>query len=223
MISVVLLDVGGVLLLPDAGERAARLAGFGARPGGHDGVAVHYAAVAAFDASGERNDYRRHYAEMLGVPREHSQQAAESGAFSRPWPVVVPGARGVLDDLACAGLRLVVVSDSDGTVEAQLATAGLAQAGVGKGAILDAVYDSHLVGARKPDPLMFRTALAAAGVGPHQAVMIGDSVRCDMEGAAAAGISGLHLDPIGSCTAAGHTDIVDVREAAETIVSWCRG
>lgn len=223
MTSVVLLDVGGVLLLPDVVEMAARLAGFGARPGGHDGVVVHYAAVAAFDASGEPDVYRRRYAEMLGVATEHSRRAAESGAFSGPWPVVVQGARDALHELLVAGLRLVVVSDSDGTVEAQLAEAGLAQVGVGQGAVLDAICDSHLVGARKPDPLMFRTALAAAGVGSDQAVMVGDSVRCDVKGAAALTIPGLHVNPTGSCTAVGHTDVVDVREAAEIIVSWPRG
>lgn len=40
----------------------------------------------------------------------------------------------------------------------------------------------------KPAPEIFRKALEAAGHAPHEAVMVGDSLRCDVGGAKAAGL-----------------------------------
>jgi putative hydrolase of the HAD superfamily len=50
-----------------------------------------------------------------------------------------------------------------------------------------------VVGAAKPEPLIFQTALAAAGCAAAAAVHVGDSVAYDVEGARRAGIRPLLL------------------------------
>lgn len=208
---VVLLDVGGVLLLPAADRIATHLTGWGARPSGHDDALVHYEAVAAFDRSGDMRDYRRRYAEMVGVPTSASDRAARSAAFRGPWRRVVPGAREALHRLALEFL-LAVVSDSDGSVSDQLKHAGVAQVGQGIGVQLRTVCDSAHLGVEKPHRKMFQTALDTLGAMPHEAVMIGDSLHCDVGGAQNLGIRPIHVSPYG-CSVSGHDDVADVAAA----------
>jgi FMN phosphatase YigB (HAD superfamily) len=47
----------------------------------------------------------------------------------------------------------------------------------------------------KPDPRIFRLALERAGVGPDEAVYVGDLYSVDIRGARAAGIEAVLLDP----------------------------
>ena len=79
------------------------------------------------------------------------------------------------------GLRLVVASNWDCSLPDALAATGL-------GPRLDGTITSAQAGAAKPDPSIFRAALAAAGVPASAAVHVGDSPREDVEGARAAGI-----------------------------------
>ncbi len=57
----------------------------------------------------------------------------------------------------------------------------------------DAVVTSQDARCYKPDPAIFRRALAALGVEPHRAVHIGDSLHSDIGGAGALGISTVWL------------------------------
>jgi putative hydrolase of the HAD superfamily len=104
------------------------------------------------------------------------------------WSEVLPGVPEALAALRDAGIRRVVVSNSDGTVEQGLADAGL-------GHLLDAVVDSAVVGVEKPHPGIFEHALAAAGVRPSRALHVGDLYAVDVVGARAAGVHALLLDP----------------------------
>ena len=54
--------------------------------------------------------------------------------------------------------------------------------------LVDFVLVSEEFGVAKPDPEIFREALTLAGVGPTEAIFVGDSVEFDMVGAHAAGI-----------------------------------
>ena len=53
-------------------------------------------------------------------------------------------------------------------------------------------------GVAKPDPAIFERALARAGVAPHEALHVGDSLREDYHGARAAGLSALLLERHGT-------------------------
>lgn len=45
----------------------------------------------------------------------------------------------------------------------------------------------------KPDPRIYRLALDQLGTAPAETMMVGDSIKCDVHGSSALGISGFHL------------------------------
>jgi putative hydrolase of the HAD superfamily len=80
-----------------------------------------------------------------------------------------------------AGFALACVSDWDVGVGRQLERAGL-------GSFLDVVVSSAEIGAKKPDPRVFRAALERLGITPERALHIGDG-EGDRVGALAAGLA----------------------------------
>ncbi len=109
------------------------------------------------------------------------------------WSSVAGDTPEALARLRAAGLRLGVVSNSDGRVEAALEAAGLLQ-------YFDVVLDSALVGVEKPDPAIFRAALDALGVRPDEALYVGDLYEVDVLGARAAGMDAVLLCPGGAAS-----------------------
>lgn len=61
--------------------------------------------------------------------------------------------------------------------------------------LVDALVVSEEVGASKPDPEIFRVALARLDCAPEDAVMVGDSWSADIAGARAAGIRAVWFNP----------------------------
>ncbi|HKX27273.1 MAG TPA: HAD-IA family hydrolase [Blastocatellia bacterium] len=92
-----------------------------------------------------------------------------------------------LKALKARGLRLAVLSNFDRRLERLLRELEL-------DGYFDAIYISSRMGAAKPDPLIFREALARQQLRPSQALHIGDSRREDFEGAAAAGIKPILIE-----------------------------
>lgn len=60
---------------------------------------------------------------------------------------------------------------------------------------MDVVVVSEEVGMAKPDPAIFWLALRQLGVGPEEAVYVGDSLEHDLRGAAAAGLAFVWMNP----------------------------
>ena len=207
-IAGVILDVGGVLMLPDhqRTQEALQAVGVAADPAAID--RAHYLAISAFDGSGTADAYRSAYLEALGVPAD-AMARATAELFERPWPwsTVHRESVGTLRLLADRGIPIAIVSNSDGTVEERLRSYQICQVGAGSGACVTVVVDSALVGIAKPDPRIFEPALHALGLSPDRTVFVGDSVRVDVEGARAAGIRPLHFDPYRLCRANRHEDI----------------
>jgi putative hydrolase of the HAD superfamily len=112
------------------------------------------------------------------------------GRANRLWRQVLPGVPEGLRAFRELGLRLVVVSNSDGSAERGLEEAGLR-------AFFDDVLDSAVVGYEKPDPRIFEHALERSGAEPERAVHVGDLFHPDVTGARAAGIHAVLLDPYG--------------------------
>lgn len=101
----------------------------------------------------------------------------------------------VLAALRSAGARIVVVSNWDVSLHGVLRDTGL-------DGLVDAVLTSAEEGVAKPDPELFRRALAAAGgVAPHEALHAGDDLDADVGGARAAGIPVVLVDRDGSLRA----------------------
>ena len=86
--------------------------------------------------------------------------------------------------------RLGVVSNFYGNLEAVLDGAGL-------GSLFAALIDSHCVGAMKPDPAIFHAALEALRANPETAVLVGDSLHRDREGARRTGMRFIWMVPQG--------------------------
>jgi putative hydrolase of the HAD superfamily len=105
------------------------------------------------------------------------------------WRIVPPGTHETLKRLRAEGVKVGVVSNADGRVEAQLAAVDLT-------AHLDFVIDSHRVGVEKPDPRIFKMGLERTGVAPEDALYVGDMYEIDVVGARAAGIPGVLVDPL---------------------------
>jgi putative hydrolase of the HAD superfamily len=86
---------------------------------------------------------------------------------------------------------LVVVSNWDSSLADVLDRIGI-------GEQVDGVVTSAGAGAAKPDPAIFRVALARVGVRAAQALHIGDSLVEDVAGARAAGVGAVWLDRTGA-------------------------
>lgn len=130
----------------------------------------------------------------------------------RLWSAVLPGVADALARARALGLRVVVVSNSDGTAEAGMVACGLR-------AQVDAVVDSHVFGAEKPDRRIFEHALALAGAAPARAIHVGDLHAVDVVGAAGAGIHAVLLDPFGDWPDMGCATAPDLGTIVERLAS----
>ena len=144
-------------------------------------------------ADDERIDatWRRYHGVMLaelGLPELHdrvidkilaTQYAPDSWElYPDVWPTV--------GELRSAGLRLGIVSDWGSNLLPIIERLGLATE-------LDFVLASGAVGLSKREPALYRLAAARAGVEPGEALMVGDTISADVEGAEAAGMDGILL------------------------------
>jgi putative hydrolase of the HAD superfamily len=227
--SAILLDAGGVLVFPSEDVLLPPLTAAGVP---FDTAALeraHYHAMmvqdlaAAPPAAGTWwREYLVSFIAACGVPEARSRDlAAEIAgvATDHSWANVGSGAVGGLRALAALGLPMGVVSNSDGTVEAELRRLGLCYAPPAQepaGIPVGVVVDSAVAGVAKPDPAIFRIALDALGVPPSRTVLhVGDSLRFDVAGALAAGLQPVHLDPYGFCPAPeGHPHVRALAELA---------
>jgi putative hydrolase of the HAD superfamily len=129
------------------------------------------------------------------------------GKGQKLWSSVDAQTRRALDEFSGLGLRMAVVSNSDGTAEAGIKALGLRD-------FFDLVIDSAVVGYEKPDKRIFQVALEAVGVEASRAIYIGDLYSVDVLGARAAGIHPVLLDPHGDW---GEVDCLTVTNLNELV------
>jgi HAD superfamily hydrolase (TIGR01509 family) len=103
------------------------------------------------------------------------------------WEDVREEAIPALEKLRALGLRRVVVSNANGRLRAAFDRIGLTRH-------VDDIVDSTEVGYEKPDPGIFRTAMARAATEPARVLHVGDLYHVDVLGARGAGIRGILLD-----------------------------
>jgi putative hydrolase of the HAD superfamily len=197
-----LLDAGDTLLFLDAAAVSVALAdeGVALLPAAIDGAA--HAAKQSYQralARGERHedgwtvlvqqllvsaglasDVARRV--LPALRRVHDQHY-----FWRRVPAELPLA---LTRARAAGLRLGVVSNSEGRIAAMLERAGIASH-------FEVVVDSHLEGVAKPNPEIFRRALVRMQLAAARTLYAGDIPEVDVLGARAAGMEGVVVDPLG--------------------------
>jgi FMN phosphatase YigB (HAD superfamily) len=204
----VLLDAGGVFLLPEherivgAVERAECRVDAGVLDD------AHYTGAAAFttaldveaDWAGCWRGYLDSYIAAFAAPdddREEIHRHLDSEfADAALWLRVIPGCREGLRALAETGVRLGIVSNADGLIGERLRALEIAQVGPGLGVELDCVIDSGAVGIMKPDPRIFQIALDAMGLSAEDAWYVGDMPAIDVVGARRAGLHAVLVDPL---------------------------
>ena len=91
----------------------------------------------------------------------------------------------VFTALRAHGLKLGLVSNTGRNLDAFLRHHGLE---------VDVAVSSGIHGKTKPHPTIFQAALLRLAVDPPAAVMVGDSIEDDVEGAKAVGMRGVLLD-----------------------------
>jgi len=111
------------------------------------------------------------------------------------WTRPVPGASDALRALARQGVRIAIVSNSDGTVEQLLRDQDVCQVGPGSGVAVDAIVDSSVVGAAKPDPRIFKYFCDNFDLRPEQIIYI-DDLQHNVEAARTIGMHAIRFsDP----------------------------
>jgi putative hydrolase of the HAD superfamily len=196
VLRAVLFDAGNTLVFLDYARLAEGVGAALGLPLSGEGLSRHAsdAARAMERAAGSDQQRAAVYLEVLfllgGVPAERLGEARDClGRMHRErhlWSSTAERSAESLARLRAAGLRLGVVSNSDGRVEQALEAAGLRH-------YFDVVVDSALVGVEKPDPRIFQAALDALGVAPEEALYVGDLYEVDVVGAQTAGIQAVLL------------------------------
>lgn len=214
--SAILFDAGGVLLFPDPERVLPAIHEAGVHPSQGDLIRAHYYAMTATENDrDEAGDwwaaYLREYIAFCGVPAGDATALAARMARSITgfaWTQVNPVAPQTLRALAASGITLGVVSNADGNVQEALCRLGVCHVPTvdpHDGCVtVGTVIDSTVVGVWKPDPGIFHLALAELGLAAADSILyVGDTLRYDVAGALAAGLTPVHLDPFGDCSAPG--------------------
>ncbi len=105
------------------------------------------------------------------------------------WSKVPDGLPDALQALRLTGVRVALVSNSEGMLDSLFSALGIR-------ACFDFLGDSGVVGVEKPDPAFFAMALAACKSTSDRALHLGDTFATDVLGARAAGIRTALVDPL---------------------------
>jgi putative hydrolase of the HAD superfamily len=198
------LDAGGVLVNPNWDRAAAVLQ--------RHGIAITASQLAAAEPAVKRqldvaptvratNDEQRGflYFDLIlaraGISRSPATDAALADLKQfhdrdNTWDAIPDDVRPALSRLRAAGLRIVVVSNTNGTLRRLLDRVGLSP-------LVDGVVDSTEEGVEKPDPQLFRIGLERFGADPGATIHCGDLYEIDIVGARAAGLPAVLLDAAG--------------------------
>ena len=199
---VVVLDAGGVLIYPNWWRVSDALA--------KQGVTVSAEALIAADPRARRElddtrtigtttDASRGWLFFdlvlahAGTARSDATAAALADLHayhtaSNLWEYVPDNVVPALEALRGRGLRLVVVSNANGTLRAHMDRLDLTRR-------FDCVLDSADEGVEKPDARFFDIALARSGATRDTTIHVGDLYHVDVVGARSAGLQTMLLDP----------------------------
>lgn len=125
-----------------------------------------------------------------------SQDAARASSAAKQeherfnlWRKVPDGLKAALRRARAHGLRLGIVSNSEGALIDLLDRVGLSEH-------FETIIDSGREGVRKPDPEIFRLALSRMGIPSQGVLYVGDIPDVDVVGARAAGLDAVLIDTL---------------------------
>jgi HAD superfamily hydrolase (TIGR01549 family) len=232
MLETVFLDAGGVFLYPNWWRVSDALAKYGVHVAPEALKAADPRARRELDdlqVIGGTTDASRGWLffdlilAQAGVERSEGTAAAlaELHAYhttSNLWEYVPDTVLPALEALRQRGLRIVVVSNANGTLRAHLDRLGLTPR-------FDVVLDSADEGVEKPDPRFFEIALERTGARRETTIHVGDLYYVDVMGARRAGLRGVLLDeadlrPDADCPRVRSLDELVRRISAGEFDSW---
>jgi putative hydrolase of the HAD superfamily len=202
-----LFDAGGTLVFPDEELLARTVASEGCVLEPERFYEAHFRLVYRYDVylretsaplplSGTVPPPRKYFMSLLtcaGAPEEIAERVVDRLVSRHKetslWTFTKPWVTETLAHLRREGIRMSVISNSDGRVHQQLEACGITP-------YLEAVFDSGIVGIEKPDPELFHHALKELGLAPADALYVGDIYNVDVLGANRAGVGAVHLDPL---------------------------
>ncbi len=170
-----------------------------------------------------RDHLRRNFIDYL---REHGRTATVEDCawfeatydgmhvkLCRPYP----DALAIVRRLRALGLHVGLLTDVDEKFVRPVLDA------VGLSPLLDSVTTSEAVGVGKPNPRIFRAALAKAGCAPSETVLVGDSAKRDVAGAKAVGMHTLYLQRSEARAPEADFTARTLREAADIVEDLAHG
>jgi HAD superfamily hydrolase (TIGR01509 family) len=203
-IETVFLDAGGVLVFPNW-ERVSEIFarhGIGvsadalraADPAARFAVDQAHHVVSTTDADRGSMYFRMVFA-GAGIPDDAPIQPAleELWAYHTEhnlWEYVPPDVVPALERLHDLGLTLAVASNANGALHRAFDRLGLTRH-------FQAICDSCVEGAEKPDPRFFEIVLQRSGGRPETTLHVGDLYHVDVVGAQRAGLRAALMDPFG--------------------------
>jgi putative hydrolase of the HAD superfamily len=205
----VLLDAGGVFLLPEARRIRSAFARGGVDVAPDRLADAHYRAARTFttgldpeaDWAGSWSTYLAAYVDAAAGtvedPDEVHRHLDSEFADAALWCDVIPDSVDGLRAIATTGVTLGIVSNADGLMAQRLRELEILQVGPGLGVEVGCVIDSGAVGVMKPDPRIFELALTAIDVDADAAWYVGDMPAFDVVGAQRAGVRPFLMDPLG--------------------------
>ncbi len=132
--------------------------------------------------------------------------AAERRARHEVFPDVAP----VLSGLSGAYALALVTNGASCLQREKLAASGLSD-------YFDVVVVSAEFGVGKPDAAIFRHALSKLGSADARAVMVGDSLSRDIDGAIAAGLGGVWVNRFGKPRPEARSDLVEIATMSDLV------
>jgi len=206
MVRGVFFDAGNTVVFPDYTIYVDIAASLGHSVAEDEVVEAEALARGAFDRAvaesrGENVDgfwpvYYTPFYEHIGLDDGSVARAIELTREANDrgfgiWQVPVDGLREVVSDLRGRGLKVGIISNSDGRLDARLS-------GIGIRDLFEFVIDSAVVGVSKPSREIFELALEASGVAAEETAYVGDYYEVDVVGSRAAGMKPVLFDPVGA-------------------------
>jgi HAD superfamily hydrolase (TIGR01549 family) len=202
-LQTVFLDAGGVIIYPNWWRVSDALATYGVTVSPDALIAADPRARRQLDdlkVIGGTTDATRGWLffdlvlEHAGIARSDGTASALADLHryhtaSNLWEYVPDDVVPALEALRARGLRLVVVSNANGTLRAHMDRLDLTRR-------FDIVLDSADEGVEKPDPRFFQIALERSGAARETTIHVGDLYYVDVMGARGAGLRGVLLDEL---------------------------
>lgn len=197
---LLLLDAGNTVVFLDHAAVAEAARDEGVKLDGETLLRAEPAAKRRYEAalqSGVSHEggwhlFMRTLFEAAGVAEQLAERAARAARRFHDefnlWRKVPDDLPDALARAHKAGVRTAIVSNSEGMLHDLLERVGVLH-------LFELVVDSHFEGVRKPDPEIFRRTLTRCQVAAEDALYAGDIPQVDVDGARAAGMDAVLIDP----------------------------